>query len=464
MPTFTMTKNWDDGQVLTESMLDDIKNSVETFLNVTKLDSDNLAAGAVATATIADGSVTSAKLATSVAGNGLTGGAGTALAVVVDDSTIEINSDSIRVKDVGITAAKLATDSVTTAKILAANVTTAKIADLNVTTGKIADAAVTADKIAAAVAGNGLTGGAGTALAVAVDDSTIEISADALRLKDAGITAAKLATDSVTTVKILNSNVTTAKIADANVTADKLAAAVAGAGLSGGAGTALAVNVDASTIEISTDTLQVKDAGITAAKLAAAVAGNGLAGGAGIALSVNVDGSTIEINSDTLRVKDSGIVTAKIADANVTRAKMVTVGQQLSSSCGTFTTTSTSYVDVTALTVTITTTGRPVMVFLQCDASGSTSFLNISSGSVAVGSITLQLLRGATTLGQTVLAQDVTYSGASFGSFTQSWGPGAVLFLDGVAAGTYTYKVQAKVSGASMTGGVNNVALMAYEL
>lgn len=65
--------------------------------------------------------------------------------------------------------------------------------------------------------------------------------------------------------------VTTAKIAAAAVTATELAAAVAGAGLAGGAGTALSVNVDASSIEIATDTLQVKAAGVTAAMLAGSI-------------------------------------------------------------------------------------------------------------------------------------------------------------------------------------------------
>jgi hypothetical protein len=48
-------------------------------------------------------------------------------------------------------------------------------------------------------------------------------------------------------------------------------------------------------------------------RISAAAAGNGLTGGAGSALAVNVDGSTIEINADTLRVKDSGIAVAKMA-------------------------------------------------------------------------------------------------------------------------------------------------------
>ena len=59
---------------------------------------------------LADGEVTPAKLNSAVAGSGLSGGAGTALAVNVDASTIEINSDTLRVKDLGITSAKLGTD------------------------------------------------------------------------------------------------------------------------------------------------------------------------------------------------------------------------------------------------------------------------------------------------------------------------------------------------------------------
>jgi hypothetical protein len=112
-------------------------------------------------------------------------------------------------------------------------------------------------------------------------------------------------------------------VPDGAVTSAKLNAGVAGSGLSGGAGTALAVNVDDSTIEINSDTLRLKDAGITSAKLASAVAGSGLSGGAGTALAVNVDGSTIEINSDTLRVKDLGITSGKL-DNNLTLAGNVT--------------------------------------------------------------------------------------------------------------------------------------------
>lgn len=86
---------------------------------------------------------------------------------------------------------------VATANIDDSAVTTVKIADANVTTAKLASSAVDENKIATSVAGSGLAGGAGSALSVNVDASTIEINADTLRVKDAGISTAKLATDSV---------------------------------------------------------------------------------------------------------------------------------------------------------------------------------------------------------------------------------------------------------------------------
>jgi len=75
----------------------------------------------------------------------------------------------------------------------------------------------------------------------------------------------------------------------------------------------IAVAVDNSTLELNASGyVQIKDAGVTEAKLAASVAGDGLTGGAGSALSVNVDNSTIEIVSDALQVKDGGITEAKL--------------------------------------------------------------------------------------------------------------------------------------------------------
>ena len=79
-------------------------------------------AGGIPSASLVTEGVDEKHLATSVAGDGLAGGNGTALSVNVDDSSIETNSDSLRVKASGITNAmlggsiantKLVNDSVT---------------------------------------------------------------------------------------------------------------------------------------------------------------------------------------------------------------------------------------------------------------------------------------------------------------------------------------------------------------
>ena len=63
--------------------------------------------------------------------------------------------------------------------------------------------------------------------------------------------------------------------------------------------------------------LLVADASITSAKLAAAVAGDGLIGGAGSALAVNPDGSTLEINADAVRIKAAGVLSSHLANPQV---------------------------------------------------------------------------------------------------------------------------------------------------
>ena len=148
--------NWVSGTISSSEVNAEF-DQVLTLVNG-NLDSNNLAADAVGTSDIADGAVTTAKLA-------------------ADAVT------TAKILDVNVTNAKLAADAVTTAKILDANVTNAKLA---------ADA-VDKTIINADVAGLGLSQAAGGELDVNVDASTIEINADTLRVKDAGITDTKLA-------------------------------------------------------------------------------------------------------------------------------------------------------------------------------------------------------------------------------------------------------------------------------
>lgn len=92
------------------------------------------------------------------------------------------------IADSAITLAKIA-DGIFTATTEAR----AKFANGFVNTALIADDAVDKAKVAADVAGDGLTQAGDGALQVNPDGSTLETNADALRVKDGGITAAKTA-------------------------------------------------------------------------------------------------------------------------------------------------------------------------------------------------------------------------------------------------------------------------------
>lgn len=104
---------------------------------------------------------------------------------------------------------------------------------------------------------------------------------------------------------IATGGVGTTDIADAAVTADKIAAAVAGNGLTGGAGSALAVGAG-NGITVAADSVTLNPDTTTGATVCAATVG---ANGVGI----TVDNSTIEHNSNSLRLKDAGITAAKLS-------------------------------------------------------------------------------------------------------------------------------------------------------
>ncbi len=205
-----------------------------------------LANGAVTTPKLADAAVTTTKIAsganntvlvTDTTGNVAWIDKG-AFGAVADLTTIEgvgTTADPFKVKDLGITTAKIANDAVTNAKIAANAVTTDKILDgeiqtadiknLNVITTKLADAAVTPIKIQAgsndSVLVTDATGNVAWldkgAFGAVADMTTIEgvgTTANPFKVKDLGIITAKLANGSVTTAKIADDAVTNAKIGE----------------------------------------------------------------------------------------------------------------------------------------------------------------------------------------------------------------------------------------------------------
>ena len=244
--------------------------------------------------------------AADIAGDGLAASSNQ-LAVQVDDSTIETDSDALRVKDAGITDAKIATS------VAGDGLTGGGGSALAVGAGSLIDVQanqvdVDLTEAAAATIANGdhlifLDGGASGAaskgstadLAALLDGSGLSRSNSTLSVAVSG--AVHIASDKVSIT--------------GSITGDAL-------DFAGGADSISAIHVvaDESTIESAgRSSLRVKAAGITATQLATSVAGDGLTGGGGSALAVGVDDSTIEIDSDALRLKDDGVTGAKLAPA-----------------------------------------------------------------------------------------------------------------------------------------------------
>jgi len=252
---------------------------------------DELTDNAVATANIANNAVTPAKvsvfnsaLVASSSGqflvtdgtNGFTNVAMSGDATLAANGAITIANNAVEtamIADANVTNAKMAGNSVGTSNIIDANVTNAKLASNAVATANIVDDAVTQAKINAGAVG------------------TTELAADS-------VTSAKITDANVTTAKIADANVTTAKIADDAVTQGKIASGAVG-------------------------TTEIANSAVTETQLAASVAGSGLSGGAGSALSVNVDDATVEFNGGgDIALKASGVSSAKIADAAIVEAKI----------------------------------------------------------------------------------------------------------------------------------------------
>lgn len=132
------------------------------------------------------------------------------------------------------------------------------------------------------------------------------------------------------------------------------------------------------------------------------------------------------------------------------RESLPAVGQQISSvSSGS--TTSSTLSDVTGLTVTITTRGRPVMLSVQ---GGSTQASFNNAAGVAMG---VKILRGSTTIAyhRLSIASSATTPAAI---------PVSLQHLDIVGAGTYTYKVQLASENNLNEVILTGAYLVAYEL
>jgi len=243
----------------------------------------------VGTDAVAFAQFTGAGQFTAGAGLDLTG---STFSVNVDDSSIEINSDTLRVKALGITNAMLA-GSIENAKLSNSTISGVALGSNLNSLSASASGAITMTSF------NGSAGV--TDLAVNVDDLTIGISSNALYIKDGAIGSAKLGLNAVTTDKINASAVTTAKIQDSAITTAKIAA-------------------DA------IDQSKIADGAVQREHLNSNVVNS--AGAIGLDptnndLLVITDDTTIEITgSNDLAVKNGGISSAKLATGSVTEDKI----------------------------------------------------------------------------------------------------------------------------------------------
>lgn len=157
---------------------------------------------------------------------------------------------------------------------------------------------------------------------------------------------------------------------------------------------------------------------------------------------------------------DLSVTGGKLADSAVTRAKQparnIANGSDISSTLH-FTT---SYSDVTDATLSITTTGRPVLVWFQTNTTALTveesEIVVDTSGSTNPANI--KLLRDSTDLAEWTLQTD---TGQAFHGVVSS----SIMFLDEPSAGTYTYKFQSKIDttpGDTLT--FTNMTLYAMEI
>tara|TARA_R110000772_G_scaffold69137_4_gene152913 strand:+ start:809 stop:2407 length:1599 start_codon:yes stop_codon:yes gene_type:complete len=159
----------------------------------------------------------------------------------------------------------------------------------------------------------------GDTLNVETDDSTIEVSADALQLKDAGITNVKIADGTISNGKLVNSSISGVQLGGtlAALTAGSTGGIVMSSYTGTGAVNDLSINLDGGSLTTSSSglkvdtngiaTLMIQDDAITSAKLA--------------------DGSVLTASLAALAVTDAklaanAVVTSKINDGAVTSAKI----------------------------------------------------------------------------------------------------------------------------------------------
>tara|TARA_R100000734_G_scaffold3130_1_gene2927 strand:+ start:5094 stop:6695 length:1602 start_codon:yes stop_codon:yes gene_type:complete len=218
---------------------------------------------------------------------------GNRLDVEVDGSSIEIESDALRVKASGITD-----------NMLAGSISNSKLS--NSTISGIALGSSLQGLTASATGGLSLSatynGSAAVSASINLDGASLATGSNGLKVATGGISTLMLADDAVTSAKLADASVVTAALAGTSVTADKLA-------------------------DNAVTTAKISDSSVTAAKLAGSipadklVLGNGVENSGG-SLIVSLDGGTLALGAGGLSVAAGGIGSTELASNAVSAAKI----------------------------------------------------------------------------------------------------------------------------------------------
>jgi uncharacterized protein YjbI with pentapeptide repeats len=262
------------------------QNNNATTIAANAVTSAKIADGTIVTADLADNSVTSAKIVDA-----------TIVAADIANTTIT----GAKLANATVTATQLADGAVTSAKIADGTIVTADLADNSVTSAKIVDATI----VAADIANTTITGA---------------------KLANTTITATQLADGAVTSAKILDGTIATADIAANAIDSTKIKDKGVGygdlttAGATSGQvlkynGTAWMPAADANTNNTYKGSASVRL--VSDSLVRAALTGD-------VTAAQNNNATTIANNAVTsAKIADGTIVTADLADNSVTSAKIV---------------------------------------------------------------------------------------------------------------------------------------------
>ncbi len=167
---------------------------------------------------------------------------------------------------------------------------------------------------------------------------------------------------------------------------------------------------------------------------------------------------------------------ANIIAASVVRVSSISVGVlgvAISPSSGLYTNTTTTYANVTNLSVIITTSGRPVVITCTGHSGSTISYVAVSTTGTATTASALPYQADIRIIRDSVVEMyqgslghlaDKSTTAAQPVMFIP---PSSIFYIDTPVAGTYTYEVQTRVgasSDANATAEFRNVKMVAYEI